>query len=101
VTGRLEDLTQSYVPAYGSLARANIRTLERALALRRMVIQKMQSPADDEAFVATRNTFEASAKAVDEEAQAARALLDGLIAKGTEFGDASGAARYPPGRLDE
>ncbi len=40
VGGRLEDLTQSYVPAYGALARANIRSLDRALALRRMVIEK-------------------------------------------------------------
>src|SRR5262249_14974942 len=88
VTGRLEDLTQSYVPAYGSLARANIRTLEQAVALRRMVIQKMQTPADDEQFVAARKMFEASAKAVDAETQTARALLDGLIARGPEFGDA-------------
>jgi class 3 adenylate cyclase len=100
VTGRLEDLTQSYVPAYGSLARANIRTLERAVALRRMVIQKMQSPADNEQFAATRQTFEASAKAVDDEAQAARALLDGLIAKGTEFGDATALVRLDTRLVD-
>src|ERR1043166_272228 len=30
----LDELTNRYIPAYGSLARANIRSLERALALR-------------------------------------------------------------------
>ena len=52
VSGRLEDLTQSYVPAYGDLARANIHTLERAVALRRMVIEKMETPANNERFCA-------------------------------------------------
>ena len=42
---RLQELTDSYIPAYGSLARTNIRSLERALALRRMVIEKLQSPS--------------------------------------------------------
>ena len=40
VGNRLEDLTQRYVPAYGALARANIRSVERALALRSMIIEK-------------------------------------------------------------
>ena len=31
VGARIEELTYSYVPAYGDLARANIRSLERAL----------------------------------------------------------------------
>ena len=37
---RLQELTNSYIPAYGHLARTNIRSLERALALRRMVIER-------------------------------------------------------------
>src|SRR6476620_2633467 len=37
---RLQELTNSYIPAYGDLARTNIRSLERALALRRMVIER-------------------------------------------------------------
>src|SRR5215472_14422501 len=40
---RLEQMTNSYIPAYGNLARGNIRSLERALALRRMVMAKSQS----------------------------------------------------------
>ena len=40
----LDELSNKYIPAYGHLARANIRSLERSLALRRMVIAKMQTP---------------------------------------------------------
>ena len=40
VGDHLEELTQSYIPAYGDLARANIRSVERALALRRMIIER-------------------------------------------------------------
>ena len=93
VGGRLEDLTQSYVPAYGALARANIDSLERALALRRVVIEKVQSPPDDTRFAAARNSFDAAGAAFDKEVQAARSLLDGLIAKGSAFGDTTALAR--------
>src|SRR5258706_6543819 len=44
---QLDELTQSYIPAYGNLARANIRSVERALELRRGVIEKLQSPSND------------------------------------------------------
>jgi hypothetical protein len=46
----LDELTIRYIPAYGHLARANIRSLERALALRRMVIAKMQVLPDEEGY---------------------------------------------------
>ena len=46
----LDELTNKYVQAYGDLARTNVRSLERALALRQMVIAKMQSPPDDAGF---------------------------------------------------
>jgi adenylate cyclase len=46
----VDELTNKYVPAYGDLARTNVPSLERALALRQMVIAKMQAPPDDEAF---------------------------------------------------
>ena len=48
----LDELTNRYIPAYGDLARANIRSLERALALRRVVMTKMQSPSDEDAYAA-------------------------------------------------
>jgi hypothetical protein len=93
VSGRLEDLTQSYVPAYGALAQANVHSLERAVALRRMVIEKLQSPPNEARFAAARKSFEASGVTVDRETKAARALIDALIAKGSTFGDASALVR--------
>jgi adenylate cyclase len=100
VSDRLEDLTQSYVPAYGDLARANIHTLEHALALRRMVIEKMQSPPDNQRFAEARNSFEKSAKEVVRETQAARERLDTLIAKGSSFGDTAALARLETRLVD-
>ena len=79
VSHRLEDLSENYVPAYGALARANIRTLERTVALRRMIIQKMQSSPDDKKFASARMSFEESAKAFTTETQTARRLGRVLI----------------------
>lgn len=53
----LDELTNRYIPAYGNLARANVRSLERALALRRMVIAKMQIPPDEEGYKTRLETF--------------------------------------------
>jgi len=52
----LDELTNRYIPAYGHLARVNIRSLERSLALRRMVMAKMQVPLDEAAYAAARKT---------------------------------------------
>ncbi len=87
VSGRLEDLTQSYVPAYAALARANIHSLTRAVTLRRMLIETAQSPVDAAQLAAIRNDFSAEGEAVDTELKAARRLIDGLIEKGSRFGD--------------
>src|SRR5208282_5532786 len=57
VSARLEDLTQSYVPAYAALARANIHSLARAVALRRLVIEKAQSPVNAAQLAASANDF--------------------------------------------
>jgi class 3 adenylate cyclase len=87
VGSRIEELTHSYIPAYGNLARANIRSLERALSLRRIVIEKLQSPTDDSQYKALRATFEAQGEKVEQEISTARNLIGGLIAKGATFGD--------------
>jgi hypothetical protein len=49
----LDELNDKYFPAYNHLAQANIRSLERAIALRRAMIAKMQ-PEPDEAGYAAR-----------------------------------------------
>ncbi len=93
VSGRLEELSRSYVPAYAALARANVHSLERALALRRMVIERMEQAPDAVRYAAARKRFEDSAVVFDREAKAARAHLDGLISKGSDFHDAQALVR--------
>jgi hypothetical protein len=65
VENRIQELTNSYIPAYGNLARANIRSLERALALRRMVIEKIQSPSSGDKSAAIRKVFDAKGAEVE------------------------------------
>jgi class 3 adenylate cyclase len=75
----LDELTNRYIPAYSHLARANIRSLERALALRRMVMTKMQSPSDEEAYAARVREFEETDRRIEEEAEGARKLINAII----------------------
>ena len=93
VSDRLEELTQSYIPAYGHLARANIRSVERAIELRRMIIEKIRSPSSEGQFAGIRGAFEAKGAEFEQEAQAAQALIKGRIQKGTKFGDATKLVR--------
>ena len=90
---RLEELTHSYIPAYGDLARANIRSVERGLALRRMVIEKMKSSSSAERFAAIRSTFDAKGAEGMRETQAALALIHGLIERKSAVGDTTALAR--------
>lgn len=75
----LDELTNRYIPAYGHLARANIRSLERALALRRMIMTKMESPSDEEAYAARLHEFEAVDRRIEEEVEGARTLINAII----------------------
>ena len=75
----VDELTNKYVPAYGDLARTNVRSLERALALRQMVIAKMQTPPDDEAFAKRMQIYRTKDAEVTEEAEAARKLIVSII----------------------
>ena len=75
----LDELTDKYVPAYGDLARTNVRSLERALALRQMVIAKMQTPPDDAAFAQRMQIYRTKDAEVTQEAEAARKLIVSII----------------------
>jgi class 3 adenylate cyclase len=75
----LDELTNRYIPAYGDLARVNIRSLERALTLRRMIIAKMQTPPDEASAAAYLKTFEEKGPEVQREAEAARKLIKAII----------------------
>src|SRR6201985_212479 len=75
----LDELINKYVPAYGDLARTNVRSLERALALRQMVIAKMETPPDDAAFAQRMQIYSAKEDEITEQAEAARKLIVSII----------------------
>ena len=75
----LDELSNKYIPAYGSLARTNIHSLERALALRRMVIAKMQDPPDNEGFAARVRVFDEKDRQIQQEAETAHRLINSII----------------------
>ncbi|MBR0817772.1 adenylate/guanylate cyclase domain-containing protein [Bradyrhizobium liaoningense] len=89
----LDELTDRYIPAYGHLARANIRSLERSVALRRMVMMKMQAPSEEEAYAARLREFEEADRRIDEEAEAARTLINAIIDDSRTPSDNAGLAR--------
>ena len=68
----LDELTNKYIPAYSHLAQVNISSLERALALRRMVIAKMQMPPDEATYADRLRNFEELGPEIDQHAGAAR-----------------------------
>jgi HAMP domain-containing protein len=75
----LDELTNKYIPAYGHLARADIRSVERGLAFRQMVIAKMQNPPDDAGYAERLRVFGEKDSQVYEEAEAARKLINAII----------------------
>ena len=79
VENYLDELTSKYVQAYGHLARMNVRSLEQALALRQMVIAKMQSPPDEATYVERGKIYDAKGEDVRSEATDARALINAII----------------------
>src|SRR3954451_2782781 len=99
VSDSLEELTQSYVPAYGHLARANIRSVERALALRRIIIEKIRSPSGHGQFVALRSAFDAKGAEFEREVEAAQAMIHAVIGKRGTSDDATALVRLDS-RLD-
>jgi class 3 adenylate cyclase len=76
----LDELTNRYIPVYDNLARINVQSLERGIALRRMVIAKMQTPLDDAGYAASLKRFQDTDTAIVNEAKTARKLINEIIA---------------------
>jgi class 3 adenylate cyclase len=89
----IDGVVNAYIPAYANLARANTRSLERALALRIMVIQKLRPESGNGAFDAAVATYESKGKEVEAETAAARALIKEQISKAASPGEAAELAR--------
>jgi class 3 adenylate cyclase len=76
----LDELTNRYIPAYGHLARVNIRSLERSLAMRRMMGMRItQSTPDAAAYAAQLKKFQELDAAINQEAAEARRLINAII----------------------
>src|SRR5215813_2611323 len=95
----LNELTTKYIAAYGHLARTNIRSLENALAVRRMVIAKMQNPPDEPGYAIRLKIFEQKGREVEKEAEEARKLIAEIIADANTPSDNVTLARID-GRID-
>ncbi len=80
VAHQLDELTSKYFQAYSALARMNIRSFDRALELRRMVISKLQIPPDEAGYAEHLRSFNAKATEVEREAQTAQNLINAIIA---------------------
>jgi class 3 adenylate cyclase len=89
----LDELTARYIPANAHLTRINILSLERALALRRMVIAKMQEPPDEIGYKLHKQLYDAKDAEVDSEAQAARKLINATIEDTSTPSDNAALAR--------
>ncbi len=89
----LDELTNRYIPAYSHLARSNAHSLERGLALRRMVMTRMEAPSDEQAYVARLRDFEVSDRKIEEEADAARKLINAIIEDPRTYSDNAALGR--------
>ncbi len=89
----LDELTARYIPVNAHLTRINILSLERALALRRMVIAKMQEPPDEIGYKARKEVYNAKDAEVDSEALAARKLINAIIEDASTPSDNAALAR--------
>jgi HAMP domain-containing protein len=96
----LDELTAKYTPANAHLTRINILSLERALALRRMVIAKMQEPPDELGYKARKQLYDAKDAEVDSEAQAARKLINAIIEDASTPSDNAALASRIESRID-
>ncbi|MEP6838769.1 MAG: adenylate/guanylate cyclase domain-containing protein [Bradyrhizobium sp.] len=96
IAHQLDELSSKYVEAYGHMARMNVRSLEQALALRRMVIAKMQSPPDDAGFAERRKIYETKGQEIDLEAKESRALIQAIIDDPSTVSD-----NFRLGRIDD
>jgi adenylate cyclase len=93
IAHQLDELSTRYVEAYGHLARMNVRSLEQALALRRMVIARMQSPPDAAGYADRQKVYQTKGQELDREAQAARTLINAIIEDPATVSDNAGLGR--------
>jgi class 3 adenylate cyclase len=75
----LDELATKYIPAYGHLARANVSSLERAVAVRRMAMARMQTPPDEQTYASRLKIYQEKYSEIEQETDAARKLINSII----------------------
>ena len=80
VQSLIVDVHDTYVPAYGDLARANLRSVEEGLFARRMVIAKLQSPDDKDGYERLKQLATEKSQEADADFAAARQIVGAEIA---------------------
>jgi len=89
----LAELNDKYFPSYDHLAQANIKSLERAVAMRRMMVAKMQTPPDEEGYAARLKNYQDADADVEQHAQSARKFINSIIDDVTTPSDNAALAR--------
>jgi adenylate cyclase len=87
VESLIENIHNSYVPAYGDLARANLRSVEEGLFVRRLIIAKLLSPDDKDAMAVLEKSAAEKSTQANAEFADARKVIQGEIADPASFGD--------------
>src|SRR5258708_15507859 len=87
VAHMLANVNETYVPGYAALARANIRSVEQAALLRRLVIKFLDPAAEETDITRLRGLVDQKGKDTDSEIRAARAVVEREIADPASFGD--------------
>ncbi len=93
VESLIENIHGSYVPAYGELARANLRSVEEGLFVRRLIIAKLQAPDDTAAMADLEKKANDKAIAAAKEFSDARDTIAREIADPATFGDRMALSR--------
>ena len=87
VESLIKNIHDSYVPAYGDLARANLRSVEEGLFVRRLIIAKLFSPDDKDAMASLEKTAADKANDAAAEFADARRVIQREIADPGSFED--------------
>ena len=90
---QLDRVINNYLPGYGALATANVRSVEQGLYLRRLVIAHLETPPDTEAIDADRRILAEKGRLTDLALAAARREIAARLANPGPFTDVVALAR--------
>lgn len=93
VAARLSRAVETYIPAYAALARADVRSLEQALATRRLVIGGLAADADEASRELLLSQLKTKAAEKETELATARQLIKSEIASESPLADVAALAQ--------